>query len=604
MKKKKIKNFLNIVIPYIFVIILCGLVWWSKDFFTKDSFMNNGDTVFKFFPKDALYTQLFKWDENMVDGLGRKQLFSISIHIDAFYSVLKSLKIPLWVLNRLWFVFPTFIFGCSLWSLFRRFSFYQKYRNISGFVAIGYVMVSPIFTISPVIYISFASFVYIFCISADILRRGTIKLSDIAKISVLSLFLPLAMRNLYYAPIFLFIYFCYYLIFVKKALQRQFIRRLGVLVLFLFLINMHIIAPAFFPRINQAVDLKMSSIDPFAYQTKAGKVEDFHRRRLFAPYNAFRLLSSVDNKQLSYSFNNGQGCFLSFIFPVISILLLLKRNIKRELFVLIIFTQTLFFFTVMTYFKGGFILYKFLSKFIPGFWIHDPSYILTLYAVFAGVLIGVFIQTILNWINSLPKKFPMKKYLGITFVCVLVYILVFTHGRNVIFDRYPFPGTMGNFMYGNHNPYFKVPSGYTELRNYLLNEAEAGDRILNLPIVREHYCIYTWYPYHNMPELISSYSPIPVAGNCPLVSPMFKQFLDLRLNKNLLPAFVTTMKLTGIRYVIVHKDYTCSGFFSQGMHSGYYLRLFSDSLNFEKNLDNGNFCLFRLKTQILAKSTI
>lgn len=181
------------------------------------------------------------------------------------------------------------------------------------------------------------------------------------------------------------------------------------------------------------------------------------------------------------------------------------------------------------------------------------------------------------------------------FILVSMMVLVlFVHGKSLIYPT-PIP-----LLPQNHIPHAKIPNEYHILGSYLKDNVRTGERVLTLPWAKASYVVYKWWPYLHMPDIVNRITYLPVIGTDSSHRELFSEIIKLNDqpdrvdNLNLIE---NELKLTSVRYIIVHHDYTEDGPMAHGANATGITRVFMNEAktggDFELVLGNEYFVLFR-----------
>lgn len=576
--------------------LIAFIIWYSPSTFVKDTFFNKGDTCFPLALGSYCRALFYTWFPPAANGFGHLNDFPVMLFPSSVCALLNSLGIPVWLANRLWLFVPTFLLGCAIIYLFNTIEIIKEYNYVGVLCSMLFVMSSHYCATTPLYSISLATLIFSFSLITRAIKSERFEVRYIILAALLSPFLLLYVRTLYMHVVLLLAYLALYVIIMEKKFLLRILLLLVIYAVLSAIMNSYAIIQIFYSLLwSHDSQFFRSSI----VESRGSYADYSYATRQFAPYLTFRQLNTRGaNLPMNYYLSTGIGAFFSFFPQMLIATLILKKKLSRYLLILIVLTQImLLHFVTMWYFKTGLLLFKLLQKFIFGYSMGShPAFWLAIYTIFIGMLLGISIQFLLIKIDNYNRNInnKVKYFAKAALISGVILFIIFVQGRNVITDYVPpsISNKQGNYIFGNHLPYAQIPNEYTDLKNYLKTNARDNEKLLSLPFISS-YCNYTWWPYSEMPDILSSFSPIPVVGSIP-TGPFFKNFEPYPgLNHNL-KTILFQMSLANCRYVIVHKDYSRGGNYCFGGPEKDIIKSLS-SKEFTPVMVNRHFVLFKFQ---------
>jgi len=586
--KKYLKLLFILVIP----VLVSFAVWFSPNLFGPDSYYNLGDTAFPIFHKEYLGNVYFAWVEQ---GLGRPNLFSAFIPPYFCVFILTLIGLSRNIVNVIWLMLPTAAVGWSTYYLYRSI-FQGKYSRLGGVLAAIFAMLPPLYSVIPVWYWALSGF----CLSFGALIRG---LGNIKNTLILSIVIALGFMMMTLNPrvfylacwIFALYTFGYYL-YVKPALSGI-IKFYGKTLLVVLAVNSFWIIPLLYYSLmrHSAFGNRLSG----AYGMDVHETFLMQTKNLAEPLWGLRLMTNGGFAGLDYIRQAWIQPFTFFI-PIsafLSVLLLGIRNNKKYAPVPVIAVIFLIMSSCIC-FKPIFNIYRFFWDHLPYFCIlNHPGYWFMPLGILYAVMIGASLNGLLFWIDC--KKGETSKTAAILKAISVVFLLmlaVFISGGAIIIGRIPAKKVWDGQIYLNHAKSANIPAEYFQLREYLLKNAQPGERVLNVPWPVGGYVSYTWWHAFTMPEIINYISPIPVlAVSNNMEIPVAQILSSLKAHNG---TSYRLLKGIGARFVLVHKDYYTVPDVFIFEDSGTIKGWLENNPFFFKAIDNDYFVLYTVKENV------
>ncbi len=582
---------------FIVPLLLSMAIWWSPNFLTPGTYYNVGDTVFPLVPEQYLKSVYSAW---IPQGLGLPNLFSAFVPFYFVIYMLDFISMPLWFINRLWLMVPTAMVGWTTYYLYASI-FKERYSMTAGLIAASFAMLPPMYAVIPVWYISLSGF----SLTLGATIRGLQSENKSWSYSVVTAIgfacLTLNPRYFYLAVLTIALYLVISCCVDRRIFTKKTFGFLTRTVIIALIINAFWIIPLIYYVIikNPALGQRLSSVSygravhrEMLLQYK-GWPDPLWISRLMTK-GAFAGFAYVKQPFIyPFTFIMPLCAFISLLFPFV-------RKHKRYI-VLPIITAVFIYFASSLYYPLTSKLYLYLWDVVPGFVIlNNPGFWIAILGILYAVMTGATTQALLLKIDTsnsplftLRRK-HLTKFLLIAILCILIGAV---YGGALLIGTSPEENVWGRSIYMNHVNAAKIPQEYFELRDYLSYHASDGDRILNLPWDFGGYSSYTWWHKSNMPETVSSISPIPVLAVSSIIPKPVFNLVDLLKYHN--PQALELLKELGVKFILVHKDYyrlhygtvSIGGFDDPG-HFEDFLR---DNINFRKEKDNKYFNLYVLK---------
>ena len=544
------------VLPIFAPLCLSLAIWWEPEFFSPDSFRNLGDSVFPFHPRNFIDQNLSAWMPRAGEGFGAPNYLPIPGPFFVLAYALDFLGLPLWLINRLWFVIPKAFVGWGTYFLFR--SLYPgKTSSIPGVLASLFPMVPFEFVVAPVWDWSLSGFAfglgaYIRMVASEKIHTGPMVLFGL---SIMCLILNA--RNLYLFALFIFLY-TVGILFVDRnlILNRQFLSKLFYSLLIILGVNAYWIVPFLSFGVLKNWGLAEMMEDP-----RYG--ESLHRSFLMSyqdildPLWVLRL--KVSGMGSMKTFVNQPFIYpLTFILPAIGFSALWFWNRNRLLKPFFPITVLFLSFALAMQSEPGRIIYRYFFDHLPGFsMLNGPRYWITVLTILYAVLIGTFLHYLFESLNkrvTSNRTFSVLHF-GISAAILLLIILV--QGGGLLQGSRPDDSLtpFGNsFNYTNRVSGASIPEDYTKLARYLSQHAEPGHRVLNLPYVNGGYASYKWWHEYNMPEITAQLTSVPFTGinDYGLLQ---KAAISESFSNEAWDRLTSLLQSLGFRFVLLHKDY-------------------------------------------------
>ena len=510
-------------------------------------------------------TYLFTWDQRGGFGLGQSSLFPPYLPTYLLAYLWSLLGLPLWIVNRLWFILPNILIGFGAFYLYQSL-FNSRYSWICGTISSIFIMLLPEKFSIPVLEIGFAGTLFaIGSVIRGLFVNGVTNSKNHRIIIVFGFAILLAsqgFRYFYISIVILLVITISSLYYHRKEKQRlinnfKFLSRCTALAL---LLNLFWIIPLYLlltgPKelITSTPEVLESRL---AFNTE--------HQRMTSPLYVLRASTGGEGlgRPPYYYFSYPLIVPFSFIIPLYCFLPLLLNNINIKIKLLIYGIIPLTLFVVSFHFSPT--INMFLREYVPLFWpLGNPQYWLCYVGVFYGLIVGSTTEHFLFLIAHEGNK-PIKKVTFnpkiLKFIlagCVGLIVIVF--GGGILLDKPLIKGFhTPYFLYGNKLPYIKIPEEYDKVEKYLTNNAKVEERIWY--IGTGNYKKYTWSQQGHQPELLFFKSPIPAVGQplswaAPIID-LLSTSIDYRKktfdNGLKLASFLN--RITNIKYILIHKDY-------------------------------------------------
>ncbi len=501
--------------------------------------INLGDSLFPFFPQERLQRLLYVWNNHNILGKDDSTMVS-QLPWHTLVALLDKLGVPLWLINRFWFVLPFFLLGLAMYFLSG--VFFGKKRKSSRFIATLFFMFNP-FTLSlcggsNILALSFAAGVFVFGLFVRGLERQKLDTKDVLLLGVISIFAAANIVVLILTTLLCVFYFLFFVVVNRHSrprLRQAFLHSL-------FFILYYSLANAWWllPFISQV-------LRPGYFGTLIAAGTDVSTLEFAAQYT-----SLFDVSRLFY------GMAPTANFPISAYYHYLLSPTTMSVLVVLIFSVALFkkkskfevFFLLLALFSVilasgtrppfGFV-YQFLWDHIPYFHIFRTTNRFNLYTMISyAILLGFFYQRI----KSLALN--THKFFIISFLLISIFL-----------SAWPL---LSGDLYGQLKPH-QIPKDYYDLREFLQNQ-EGDFRVMSLPM-KDWLTPYSWSAPFDMQEILIDFSPKDVVVNIPgyLVGLMDR---DIREDDPIYamvyryperPETMDALRLMGVRFVVVHRDY-------------------------------------------------
>lgn len=527
-------------IPYLIILVVGLLLYLDAGIFSP-GYWNWGDTVFPFFPGKALTENFYLW--NMFGGTGSPLSYSGALPFYLLIFVLNHLSIPLEAISKIVYIIPTAMAGWFMYLLAGSF-ISGKHRTISCLVAALFYMlmigpwVNPRFTLA-LAAMPLVLFLFIKGMSskrhgllfACLFAFGWLVLASTPHLLPLTIILILS-------------YFIFYGISNKWHIGSQVKSFLIPAIIVSFSLSAFWILPQLYNLFahNLASEL-------YASPESALWVLNFTK-----PYTSLIWVA-----RLKYGLLLGPGALYytmpiailaGFFIPIYAYAALLFRDKRREACYLAIMALFFTAFATGIHYPVFSSIYLWLWDHVPYFQAYrQPMYFTYPLALIYACLIGLTTYGILKFCEAKIVQLRLRKIA--TLITVLVILAV------ISINTFPyFQGT----KYDVYGKSMVVPSDYYSLQDRLAENSEPGDRLLILP-QQTWYTKYTWYRSCNLPDVATSFSPIPTLGAdiyYPGGEPrgIVKLLADAinSQNRDHMPDIVDILGMLNIRYILIHND--------------------------------------------------
>ncbi len=533
--------------------------------------INLGDSVFPFFPQQSFQRLLYLWDPHNLLGLD----ISISTPQLPWYglaALLDRVGVPLWAVNRLWFVLPFLLLGLSMYFLSG--VIFGKDKKFSRLIATLFFLFNP-FTInlvsgSNILTFSFAAGVFVFGLFVRGLGKANVNLRDIVLIGATSIFATANLPVLAMAVLLCAAYFLFFVLVNRSNWQKLVSSLKFVLcaVCCVLLANAWWLIPFIYQLRNPGYfgTLFAAGTDVGTLKFMAEHTSLFNVSRLF-----YGIVPSFFYPISSYYHYLLAPTMMSVTLLIsYAVAIFLKRNesSKFEIFFLVLAWVSVIL-ASGTRPPFGFV-YQFLWDHIPYFNIFRTTNRFNLYTMISyAILLGFFYQRI----KSLALN---RKSEALTFGFILISVLLSA-----------WPLLSGN-IYGQLQPH-QIPDDYYQLREFL-NDQEGDFRVMSLPMI-SWLAAYSWSAPFDMQEILIDFSPKDMVVNMPGHYPNLLEreltqseplyslayyYLSQRPGKLAAMFFeegepttedvlfykefaeeqtLDALRLMGVKYLVVHRDY-------------------------------------------------
>lgn len=575
------------LIPFIFLII-CLIIWWSPDYLKPETYFSIGDALFPFISDVLVLKSFFSWQEFVNEGLGSGQQYKplFLVFYWWFFGFLAKVGIPLWICNRLYFIFPTWMI---LFSSYHMILSFIGNKYIVGIIAAIFVATSPpLMFLDPNIQLSFAGMIVSFASVKKYLDTQERKHLVFFSLGIaLMVTMP---RYIYLGVFFYIIFFILYIILNnnrKYFLKALIIPLISMFILILFL-NFYTFLPLCMSLLqNSSTSKLMPNQDAYLHRIS---VIDFYKNTASLLYS----LRLVNNNQYSLYFNYFNNKFnLSVSFLLVCYLFtpLIIKKINKG--IICIYLTSLFFLLWAHVFTLD--IYKLLIKKIFGLWIiNNIQYIVTPLVLIYSILIAYATASLIQYVKT--KSHTSKKIISFVIIICVSFLVIVNNGI-YFFDRLPsnrklfVTGEESNVAMGNHLPYFRLPIEYQNI-NTVLDDKDKNARVFVLPFLSDGYMRYSWWPYATMPEILSSLTYMRLGGISHTPSTMAQTIKKYLLCKKYEQAF-NILKHFNYKYIFIHKDMLPYSYYFKDELT-FYLSELSKNEMLDIILDNKYFRLCKL----------
>lgn len=503
-------------------------IWWSPDFFLKNTFYNPGDILFPYNIYNGLLDRTDAWNYAANSSFGKNENYN-SLTYSIYYLFLGLLEycgIQNWVLNRVYNVLPTFLLGASISNLILKTVELKDINRILVVVcAIFFVSSLPLTTLDPILTIGWASVTYLivlFYLSIN----DKINLQQII-LGGACLAMLTAMPRLIVLMIIFFVFNL--IIYRKKAVN---INKWAIIIILIAL-------PFFIMTVFPSILTKIQNI-PFEfvsndiYNSRKNTVNFYNDSTRLS--RSLNLIYLQENSHYNTLFKFATVAIGSAIFliPIIYGVLRNKEISHSNKFLI----NNLFLYVVVSASFGGTIYLATINQ-VPGLWIiNNPQYILAFLAIF-------YSATLCFGLNLIIKDFLLKKTAVIIIICI-VLISIISVNRIMLLNT--IDGE--KIVLGQHDRYFKIPNYVTKILSITGCQFE---KALILPSSSNGYYSYKSWPVTGMPNIFTSYYCLNTFGLSREELESLNQIAPDISNKfkNL---NIDNLKNLGVRYVINDKS--------------------------------------------------
>ncbi len=536
--------------------LLSIFLWISPDYFKSNRFFSVGDGLFPFHLKGRLDHYFFSWQEDSNNALGSAPLprFGVSLAFYGFLAKLEDLGIPLWVINRLYFILPTLLILFVTYYL-AVYRIKSRHKHFAAVAASFFLATSPPQAhLSPTVDLAFAGF--ILALAGWQRYLDTLKNQHLLPVIVGSFLMFSMPRYLYLMAILAPLQASIWVIFKPARFGKIDISRatksLTILVVFGFCLNLYTLLPAStFVWEKSTSEFLPTQI---SFEDRVNKIVNMLTGKS-SPLHTLRLTLNVPMPYTEY-YSYGILRPLSLALPGVLYLGLywsLKKKPRSPLHI----PPIVFLFLAATLlsiiFGSG--LYRSLMQIIPGFWIlNNPNYFLSTLSILSTVFLAFIISEALKYADTRNKN---NHTIPLTFLIIITFCLaIMTHNGFSIFDRLPKPrniyssGEMHIHSLGRRLPYFSIPEEYQNLANLVLSKPNG--RTLILPYFRS-YIRYRWNRNLPMPEILHTLNSLRSAGWSKF-PPEFLQTLKIHIIERQHLKVHSTLKRFDFDFILIHKD--------------------------------------------------
>jgi len=490
---------------YGLIIILYLLFVYRYKLFDKSYLFLVGDLYFSFNPAYDLKHYIGYHENNsfIINNENIKYIFWV-LYRYINYLLFDLLKIPLFILNRLFLLVPAFLYIWSFFLLMKNY-FNEKNNVLILFITLFLFTTGNLLQIIDPIGIwlpmSAVYFTYLY-FTKDIMN---LKYNNVIIISLLTIVTIAQPRYIIFLIYFLPIYSFF---FLKKSDFFFIIKYFFILLLLSLLFNsysIYVFVQSFLSGLSDNYLINNSIIN--LQESRLDHISSYNLYNV----NIILLLSfflNTYNPQSLIVNNNYIFILFIIIFTLnyfFSILDLFKEKIssfkKINLKIFIIFLIVILFFSEPS-------LKKIYIK-IPFLWtISSPVHI---YLLFLPFISYVFINGIVVISNSLKKNNLLcKLYYVVFFFSCLIYIIPFLFSQSSFINRKFYHNANDNSILAANNSFelgwIKIPEEYF---NFELNIEKKKYKILHFPLVENVYVSYNFTDL-TIPVIFTLYQHLPV----------------------------------------------------------------------------------------------
>jgi hypothetical protein len=490
---------------YGLIIILYLLFVYRYKLFDKSYLFLVGDLYFSFNPAYDLKHYIGYHENNsfIINNENIKYIFWV-LYRYINYLLFDLLKIPLFILNRLFLLVPAFLYIWSFFLLMKNY-FNEKNNVLILFITLFLFTTGNLLqVIDPIgiwLPMSAVYFTYLY-FTKDIMN---LKYNNVIIISLLTIVIIAQPRYIIFLIYFLPVYSFF---FLKKSDFFFIIKYFFILLLLSLLFNsysIYVFVQSFLSGLSDNYLINNSIIN--LQESRLDHISSYNLYNV----NIILLLSFFLNTYNPQSFIvNNNYIFILFIIIFtlnyfFSILDLFKEKIssfkKIKLKIFIIFLIVILFFSEPS-------LQKIYIK-IPFLWtISSPVHI---YLLFLPFISYVFINGIVVISNSLKKNNLLcKLYYVVFFFSCLIYIIPFLFSQSSFINRKFYHNANDNSIFAANNSFelgwIKIPEEYF---NFELNIEKKKYKILHFPLVENVYVSYNFTDL-TIPVIFTLYQHLPV----------------------------------------------------------------------------------------------
>ncbi|MBI3939296.1 MAG: hypothetical protein HY315_00540 [Acidobacteria bacterium] len=552
--------------PALVIVLLAMALWHCPGFFTPGTYINWGDLVAPMDPAKSLEEALSTWSPYNLWGQANVWLSFGPWHL--MVCVLYWLKVPLWVLNRLYLVVPTAALGWGVLYLGHTV-FRGRFSQISSLVAAMFAMLQPEFP---------GTSLFSLALGGDaLILAGVIRGLENPGKGALKPALLVALGFLMSAPsprftiitgVAVGAYILIRLLFEPELRGWLTLKFLSVAATMMILLNFFWILPiVWFYTGNAIGDLFVTE----GVFTQRIQWYEFNKPWAGVLWIS-RLITGNPDNIASGIMMQVPWAPLSLLCPLYVYACLLWKPRRRTLpFALVSLLLTVL--AAASHYPVLDKLYVLMFTYVPGFnIIQSPNYWLFIMGILYAVLAGATVQNILQhfWNSHLHTRF--RPYLGVLIVALIVSHITLVNGWPQLISVRPTYGPWKRHMAPFHTPTVKIPEPYQWVHTYILKNHREGDRLLNLPWWEMGPAVYGWWPYFTFPDIPGLLRSIPSLGLVtgyseePAKGPI-SYSLTGRRRLGITPQVLSSgvggdpemayqlLKTSRFRYLLVHKDY-------------------------------------------------
>jgi hypothetical protein len=563
--------------------LLCALTCYiGPGFFTPHTYFSWGDTFFAFSPWQDLMIKISSWSPAPVMGLDNI-LIAFPL-LSAFIQGLSLIGLPLWIINRIWFLFPTVLLGCFTFYLYD--TLYEgRNKVIGGIILVLFIIFMPHVMGNPALILGLSGF--------PLLLGSLIRSVESPKqwlryglYTAFSVWLLILAPRFFYMTVMLTpVWLSLYYLIHRRCITREETKGLANILILALVLNLFWIIPLIAYHLHAYNLMTTMRNCPDVVTGRIQEVVDF--KEWGALFWVMRGLVFEAYSPLTHYYSKPLIALFTFLVPVcVYATVLLNRTKKIYLVALMMVLLTVFATTIKYPFLSA--VYFFLLRYIPGFSVLAPLHWVYFLYVFYAVMLGVFSQIIFDRLRSAPIK--------AIFISMIAIFILFIYGEPVSIGIVPSEGNAwGYTAYPNHQPSMAIPQEYFQLRECLAAPGNEGYRVLNLPWNHEHYVSYTWWHYYTLPDLLNAFSPLEVLGTFPLPERNIQQDILISLNKRDVETAVDLLTDINVKYLLLHKDYyPIPGLFLPRPDWQFYGESFTQNRSLNIVMDTPSFILYEI----------